>query len=314
MRAYVAVTDWDWFRLLRDSERLEEINFWQPGGQRAFRALESGELLLFKLHSPRNYVVGGGVFAHATILPVSLAWETFGAANGAASFDEMRRRIERYRRTEPERFDDYSIGCILLTQPFFLPESRWIPVPADWSPNIVQGKRYDLEREPGASLFRQLEHALSRELSGTETGTWLADRSEATVGRYGTPTLIAPRLGQGAFRVMVTDAYERRCAITGERVLPVLEAAHIRPFAQHGPHRVQNGILLRSDLHTLFDRGYLTVEPNLCVEVSRRLREDYENGRDYFALRGRELRLPGTSDARPRQEFLRWHNDQVYLG
>jgi putative restriction endonuclease len=56
------------------------------------------------------------------------------------------------------------------------------------------------------------------------------------------------------------------------------------------------------------------VEPNLCVEVSRRLREDYENGRDYFALRGRELRLPGTSTARPRQEFLRWHNDQVYLG
>jgi putative restriction endonuclease len=207
MRAYVAVTDWDWFRLLRDSERLEEINFWQPGGQRVFRALEPGELFLFKLHSPRNYVVGGGVFAHATILPVSLAWESFGAANGAASFDEMRRRIERYRSTEPERFDDYSIGCILLTQPFFLPESRWIPVPADWSPNIVQGKRYDLEREPGASLFRQLEHALSRELSGTATGTWLADRSEGTVGRYGTPTLIAPRLGQGAFRVMVTDAY-----------------------------------------------------------------------------------------------------------
>lgn len=46
--------------------------------------------------------------------------------------------------------------------------------------------------------------------------------------------LIRHRLGQGAFRVLVTDAYQRRCAISGEKTLPVLEAAHIRPYSQHG--------------------------------------------------------------------------------
>ena len=51
----------------------------------------------------------------------------------------------------------------------------------------------------------------------------------------------------------MTDAYERRCAVTGEKTLPVLEAAHIRPYALLGPHRVNNGLLLRSDLHKLFD-------------------------------------------------------------
>lgn len=89
------------------------------------------------------------------------------------------------------------------------------------------------------------------------------------------------RLGQGAFRVMVTDAYQRRCAVTGEKTLPVLEAAHIRPYALSGPNRVSNGLLLRSDLHTLFDLGYITVTPELRLLVSRRLREEWHNGLEY---------------------------------
>jgi len=91
---------------------------------------------------------------------------------------------------------------------------------------------------------------------------------------YGSPYLVRPRLGQGAFRVLVIDAYQRRCAITGERTLPVLQAAHIKPHASSGPHEVRNGLLLRADLRILFDRGYVTVTPDLRVEVSRRIRED----------------------------------------
>lgn len=67
-----------------------------------------------------------------------------------------------------------------------------------------------------------------------------------------TPQIVRPRLGQGAFRIVVTDTYERRCAVTGERTLPVLEAAHIKSYADGGAHDITNGLLLRSDLHTLF--------------------------------------------------------------
>lgn len=56
-------------------------------------------------------------------------------------------------------------------------------------------------------------------------------------------------LGQGGFQILVTDAYTRRCTITGERTLPALEAHHIRPFSEEGPHRTDNGLLLRSDWH-----------------------------------------------------------------
>jgi putative restriction endonuclease len=126
--------------------------------------------------------------------------------------------------------------------------------------------------------------------------------------------MIRPRLGQGSFRVIVTDAYERKCAITGERVLPVLEAAHVRPYASGGAHAVDNGLLLRSDIHTLFDRGYVTITPEHRIEVSSRIRDEFHNGREYYALHGRELRAPLQSDQSLSEENIQWHNDRIYLG
>ena len=80
--------------------------------------------------------------------------------------------------------------------------------------------------------------------------------------------------GQGIFRVLVTDDYRRCCAVTGERTLPVLAAAHVRPYAEGGGPGP-------SDLHTLVDRGYVTITPDYRLEVSRRIRDEFENGRDY---------------------------------
>jgi putative restriction endonuclease len=304
VRAYVGITDGDWFKALDAQSNLEEVNFWQPGGNRAFRALEPGELFLFKLHSPRNYIVGGGLFAHATILPISLAWSAFEVRNGAHDLLEMRARVAKYRRS-PERrasdpLEEYDIGCILLQQPFFLPEDRWVPVPADWKPNIVQGRTYDLMVEPGRTLWAnvQLAHNLPRVAP--------IERSR------GAPQLIFPRLGQGSFRVLVTDAYARRCAISNERTLPALDAAHIVPYRVAGEHRIDNGLLLRKDLHALFDAGYVTVTPEFKVEVSRRIREEFENGRDYYRFHGWDVRRPASPGATPSRAALAYHNTNVF--
>ena len=94
MDLFVGVTDGDWYELLANQPGLDEVNFWQPGGNHQFKALKPGELFLFKLHSPRHFIVGGGVFAHASLLPLSLAWESFGISNGADTLIEMRRRID----------------------------------------------------------------------------------------------------------------------------------------------------------------------------------------------------------------------------
>lgn len=302
MNLWLAVTDSDWFEFLRE-QRPDEVNFWQPSGGRGFRVLAPGEPFLFKLHSPKNFVVGGGFFVRHTALPCSLAWQAFQTNNGVVSVQEFLERIRKYRRGESNAgVSDPIIGCNILAEPFFWPEHDWIPVPADWKPNIVQGKTYDTTKPLGADLWASVLQRLNA----------LPVHEERE--RYGSEFLIRARLGQGAFRVLVTDAYQRRCAITGERTLPVLEAAHIRPYAEEGPHRVTNGLLLRSDLHILFDRGYVTVTPDYHVEVSRRIKEEFDNGRDYYAHHGERLRvLPQDEVEQPSPDFLRWHNEQRFL-
>jgi putative restriction endonuclease len=136
VRLLVAVTDRDWFEFLRTKPALSEVNFWAPGAA-PFRALDAGELFLFKLHAPLNFIVGGGVFTYANSLPCSLAWEAFHEGNGAVSLAEMRRRIIKYRRIDANVREDFSIGCRILTQPFFFDERDWISAPTSWSPNIV---------------------------------------------------------------------------------------------------------------------------------------------------------------------------------
>jgi len=131
---------------------------------------------------------------------------------------------------------------------------------------------------------------------------------------YGTPMLVKPRLGQGIFRVAVTDAYGRGCAVTDEHSLPALEAAHIRPFADKGPHDIRNGILLRADLHRLFDKGYITVTRDSRLMVSDALKADYANGRTYYPLHGKQVRQPAAMAERPAAEFIDWHNERIFLG
>jgi len=311
MRLFVGVTDYDWWTVHAGRQRVEEVNFWKPSGNATFAALSPGELFLFKLHSPRNFIAGGGFFAKFIFLPISLAWEAFGLANGATSLGEIRQRIGRYRKADILDFDP-QIGCILLEEPFFWPEEMWIPSPADFSLNIVSGKGYTTNDEAGRLLYAQVAERLasSREKM-TDPGPSLIAASNSS--RFGAPQVVAPRLGQGTFRVLVTDAYARRCAVTGEKTLPVLEAAHIKPYAVGGQHVLSNGLLLRSDLHTLFDRGYLGIDPrDRRVMVSSRIREEFENGKHYYALAGTPLATPTNLNAVPDGGFLRYHAENVY--
>ena len=299
----IAVTDGDWFDMLRQQPNLTEVNFWAPSAAN-FRALQPGELFLFKLHAPRNFIVGGGIFAYANTLPCSLAWEAFGQSNGARSALEMRARIAKYRRSDPNDRSDFAVGCRILTQPFFFEEADWFPVPATWSSNIVSFKTYDTGDADGLALWDAVNDRLAQSPAPV-----LGDHD-----RFGVPQLIKPRLGQGAFRVLVTDIYDRRCAVTRERTLPALEAAHIRPYSDGGVHEAQNGLLLRRDIHSLFDAGYVTVTPSLHFEVSRRIREEFENGRHYYELHGSEIEHPLNLALRPAPELLAWHNEHLFKG
>jgi predicted restriction endonuclease len=188
-----------------------------------------------------------------------------------------------------------------LRRPSFFRERDWIQPPGDLKAQTVQGKGYGLESPEGRALWQtvmsRLPSALDpRVAEPAQPVEW----TEAWVRR---------RLGQGTFQVMITDAYQRRCAVTREKVLPVLEAAHIQPVAEGGTHRIENGLLLRSDIHTLFDRGYVTVTPDLHFRVSQRLKTEFHNGEHYFRLERAAVWVPKDPRDQPSRELLEWHAD-----
>ena len=316
-RGYVGLTDPDWYDFLATEPKVDEVNFWQPHGGRAFHALERGDLFFFKLRAPRKAIAGFGFFERFESLPAWLAWESFGKMNGAATRDSMLDRILRLRedvRTPAALAGEFPIGCIMLSAPVFFAEPEWVRPPSDWArTGIQQGKRYDLTKGEGQ---RVLEDCLARAQQGTRY--WNVERPPAPVSvdlpRYGSPMVVHPRLGQGLFSFAVRDAYGGACAVTREHSKPVLEAAHIRPYSLGGEHRVENGLLLRTDLHRLFDRGYVTVSPDQVFEVGQRLRDEFSNGRSYYGLSGTRIAVPDHEEARPDRELLDWHRSTIYKG
>jgi putative restriction endonuclease len=247
------------------------------------------------------------VFSHSSNLPISLAWEAFGIKNGTRSLQEMRLRVGKYRQQPQNLQQDYTIGCRVVTQPIFFSEPLWLPQPKSFGRSIVVGKIYSTEDREGSELWEQMMDRGSAAIVSTKG---FAEPKS----RYGEPTLVTPRLGQGAFRISVTDAYGRACAISGGKVLPALDAAHIRPYALGGDHEVSNGLLLRRDIHSVFDAGYVTIDEKHRFVVSDRVKTDFNNGNEYRRLHGSILTPPTAEKSWPAPDALRWHNENIFLG
>jgi putative restriction endonuclease len=306
LKGFVAPTDFGWYQFLRQRPAFDEVNFWRPGAGR-FAALTPGELFFFKLKSPQNAIGGFGQFARFMRVPIWQAWDLFGQANGTADVNELMTRLGRLsaRTDTPTRLDRI-IGCVAVAFPVFFSPDAWVPVPSDWSRNIVSGRTYDLTEGEGRRL---LDACFERAVESPSFPEW-EEAFEAQ--RSGKPQIIQPRLGQASFRHAVFEAYENACAVTTEHSLPALEAAHIKPWSSGGGHEVRNGLPLRRDLHHLFDLGFVTVRPDHTFAVSPQLHDTYANGRTYYALAGRQIQLPADPADRPAPEFLEWHSEEMF--
>jgi putative restriction endonuclease len=196
---FVANTDNAWFDFLSSERNLTEVNFWWPG-ETNFRALHPGEILAFRLKSPRNKIGGFGIFSDHSRLPIQMAWEAFGRGNGVSSLEGLRSAIAQLR-TNVAVLPSTDIGSTVLVEPVFFPSDLWFDVPTSWSPSIQRGKLYSTENVEGLQLWKRLLATANLFTKINAPGF-----SEEQV-RFGAPTLITPRLGQGAFRVAVTEAY-----------------------------------------------------------------------------------------------------------
>lgn len=306
MKGYIAVTDNGWYEHLRRHPGPQDANFWRPS-TRAVR-LDVGTPFLFKLKAPNHAIGGFGYFAGFSVLPDWLAWDTFSEANGVSTLGELQAKLSKIQRSASIQADSGGrIGCCLIAEAVFFDPGNWVAAPSDWKRNIQTGSQYDLSSGEGMRVWNEcLQRADGLNVN--------ASGSHETEARYGKPTTTVPRLGQGIFRVSVLDAYERACAVTQEHSLPVLDAAHIVPYASGGQHLVSNGLSLRSDIHRLFDRGYVTVDEDHRFVVGRRLRDDFENGHSYYKHHGTGLTLPNDAHFHPATSSLEWHRSNAFLG
>jgi putative restriction endonuclease len=249
VKAYVGVTDGDWYGFLAARPHLTEVNFWRPSSTHQFRVLAPSEPFFFKSRSPHNRVVGGGFYSGFALLPMSEVWDLYGEGNGVATLEEMRAQIGKYRHQPIAASEDPVIGCVLIRDTCFFAADDEADPPPDFASNIVQGKGYDLATHPHARYFEELVfQLLGRRVEVDFSQPW---HRPGPV--FGDPRLAPRRLGQQAFKAVVLGAYDQRCALTGSRILPALQAAHIRPVTKGGEHRLDNGLLLRSDVHAMFD-------------------------------------------------------------
>lgn len=115
---------------------------------------------------------------------------------------------------------------------------------------------------------------------------------------------VKKRLGQGEFREKLLSAYGGKCAISNCEVAETLEAAHIDPWCNSESQDATNGLLLRADLHTLFDRDLIGIQPgSMTVHIAKTIRES-----EYGAFHGNDLNTPSGANALPNSDALerRW--------
>ena len=282
--------------------------------------------ILLKLKKPYYKIAGVGFFMGYHKLPLSMAWDTFEKGNACESLPELTKPILAYRKKMGiASVRDPEIGCIALSEPIFFDEKDWIDAPADWASPIVSGKTYSANSAIGGKLWEEVELriAFARQKARISESDIVAQPAYGANEfdeiphwhGYGPDAAQKVRIGQGAFRILVTNAYAQRCAITGEPTITVLEAAHIQDYSQQGPHHVQNGLLLRADLHKLLDGGLMTVTPDHRVEIAQAIRDKVDNASEYIALHGRRLaHLPQIPKHHPAPQFLSWHNENRFKG
>jgi putative restriction endonuclease len=313
VQPFIVVTDKAWFDYLLNRSAagiIDEVNFWSPQSTQAIKIMAPGEPVFFRLKRPFDAIAGYAFFAHFRVLDLDMAWDLFSWKNGDPDRLRFLQRIGDYRGVDllDPSVPRTPLGCTILRAAVLWTKDRWIPWGPEmgWAPNIVRGKS-ELDADRVDFLLRAMANDAPAELEANPFELMEADERLMVLAAQ------VEREGQGTFRARLLDAYEGRCAITGEHTELVLDAAHIQPYLGPRSNHLQNGLLLTKEFHTLFDRGYVTVTPDRIIRVSPRLRSDYQNGRRYYPYDGQPLaQLPCRAGDHPSRAALAWHNERIF--
>ncbi len=286
----ISPTDNAWFTFLKDSGQNSFVNFWTPTPWN-IKKLNRGNRWYFLLKSPIRQIGGFGEFYEYKNLTAIGAWNEFGQRNGCHSREDLINKIQRYLDKNSVKYggksikiDTYQIGCVVLKNCQFWEEENYMN-PSDYQinfPTQVVKLKYFEGYNPLMSL---IDTSLNFNLISEQ-------REDYTV-------TVKQRKGQGQFKGKILKAYNNKCCITGETCPELLEAAHIQPYLTELSNHIQNGILLRVDLHRLYDNGLLFIDKDYIVHISSLIIGD-----DYLKYNGKSMSLPISLENYPSQKAL----------
>lgn len=283
----ISPTDTNWVEFLKTSELNSYVNFWTPTPWNV-KNLNINSRLYFMLKSPIRKIAGFGEFVEYKNLSAFEAWKEFGYRNGRSSKEEFIKSIQNYIDKNSEKFggksidiNTYEIGCIILKNCEYFEEDNFIDLEEleiKFPKEIVKIK-YFYEYDSILNILSEKNNFDFNLLS--------EERDDQR--RY-----IKTREGQGGFKGKVLRAYNNRCCISQETIPELLEVAHIQNYKNKDSHHIQNGIILRTDFHKLYDNGLVFIDKNYSIHISSLITNEY-----YRQYHGKKIKLPSNEHNYP---------------
>ncbi|MCR5537027.1 MAG: HNH endonuclease [Succinivibrio sp.] len=304
---FIRVTN-QWYQMVKASyiaTGSSRLNIWYNYSQAAefekiSKKVKPGELVLFTLQaiSGDMYVVGGGYLLDRQVLTQKEAWQLYGVKNGARTLDEF----SEFLKAQDIKTDN--IPSVVVSSCFIYSRADCLLIPSEFAAGFKSKLCGELNTDNPIGMYLckiAQERRFPQLQNGRSENDWpgiyvmAAQRNNAR--------LVAN------FNARLLKAYDFTCAISGCKVNAALEVAHIKTFFDENFHTSDNGIVMRSDLHSLFSRGYITAyyktPKQVVIKVSSCLKEQ---GDDYYLnFDGKPLRLPEDKSFWPNPKYLEWH-------
>ncbi len=286
----ISPTDNYWFQFLKESGFNSYVNFWTPTPWN-IKKLKPRSRWYFLLKSPIRQIGGFGEFVEYKNLSANQAWKEYGKRNGSLGKNQFIESIKTYIDKNSEKFggkpidvNTYEIGCVILKNCQFYDEGNYLRpenYQIEFATQVVKYKYFN-QYDPFTNLSTDFDNF-----------------NLVNEPREEYKKEINQRKGQSKFKGAILKAYNNKCCISGETCQELLEAAHIQEYLNELSNHIQNGILLRVDLHRLFDNGLLFIDSNYTIHISPILQSAV-----YKQFDGMKISLPDNSNDYPSKESL----------
>lgn len=266
--------------------------------------LSAGSLvLLFREKDGRYMIIGGGYFLGWGSTSIKEAWDLYGVRNGAETYDDFVHEVELRGGNK-----ETTLSSAKLMHTFIFNQSDYVNIPDELNGLLESKQHFKISNTEPAGRYIATRVLENREYYiGLDGNDWQ--------GMYYVASHRNSKSYMAAFHARVLDAYKYQCALTGVKARPVLMIAHIQPFYDTLFQSVSNGVVLRSDIYSMFKAGYITFVYNekgdkLIAKVSDTVVA--AGGADYKRFDGKELMLPEDRSFWPNKKYILWHNRKCF--